>query len=122
MRAGRFGNCCAGSELSAINSCTSSYSPGRCALLAMPLSRRELLQAESERSHLVPRVEERNRTRSAGTIHAYSARGETNRATETGRIGGGNARASRRAAPRDDSAESTQYCPLGGVNLGSGFC
>jgi len=58
----------------------------------MPLSRRESLQAESERSHLVPRAEERNRTRSADAIHAYSSQGETNRATETRSIGGIEAR------------------------------
>ena len=58
----------------------------------MPLSGRESLQAESERSHLFPRVEERNRTRSAGPIHAHSPRRETNRATETRSIGGLQAR------------------------------
>jgi hypothetical protein len=53
----------------------------------MLLSRRESLQAESERSQLVPRVEEKNRTRSADAIHAQSAARETNHATRM-RCGG----------------------------------
>jgi hypothetical protein len=81
----------------------------------MPLSRRESLQAESERSHLVPRVEERNRTRSADAIHAYSSQRETNRATETRSIGGIQARAD------EYSALTTYYCLLRGVFWGADF-
>ena len=82
----------------------------------MPLSRRESLQSESERSHLFPRVEARNRTRFAGAIHAHSSRRETNRATETRSIGGIRARAA-----EGYSALTTHHCLLRGVISGADF-
>src|SRR5580658_7853873 len=66
----------------------------------MLLFRRESLQAESERSQLVPRVEEKNRTRSADAIHAQSTSCETNHATRMRCGGRRKARANREIFPR----------------------
>jgi hypothetical protein len=66
----------------------------------MLLSRRECLQAESKRSQLVARVEEKNRTRSADAIHAQSTSRETNHATRMRCGRRRKARANREIFPR----------------------